>query len=219
MQEVDDLHQTFLGLILTGHVGKGDAGGLFHVDLGVGFAHIADAAEPAAAALGDQAEEEHEDGHHQDAGKDVTHHQFHDEGRFGDVGVEIVHIVFDEEGGEIVIGDGHGEERVVLAEHLALFIGVDIALLGGDIEHAVFAADLGDMALLHQIDKLGIVDLVLAGSGIFVIDIVAQILQGDGDDQGPGDQGKKAVGILFVFITPVVGIIFLFIIIHAKLLI
>ena len=46
VQEVDDLRQGFLGLVLTGHIGKGDAGLLFHVDLGVGLAHAADPAMP-----------------------------------------------------------------------------------------------------------------------------------------------------------------------------
>ena len=44
VEEVDDLGQGLLGLILTGHVPEGDAGGLFHIHLGVGLAHAADAA-------------------------------------------------------------------------------------------------------------------------------------------------------------------------------
>ena len=39
VEEVHHLHQGLLGLVLAGHVGKGDAGGgLLHVDLGVGLA-------------------------------------------------------------------------------------------------------------------------------------------------------------------------------------
>ena len=49
VQEVDDLDEGFLRLVLTGDVGKGDAGGLFHVDLRVGLADAAEAAEAAAA--------------------------------------------------------------------------------------------------------------------------------------------------------------------------
>ena len=51
VEEVDDLLQDLLGLVLTGHVRKGDAGGLLHVHLGVGFANAADAADAAAAFL------------------------------------------------------------------------------------------------------------------------------------------------------------------------
>ena len=51
MQEVDDLDEGFLRLVLTGDVGKGDAGGFFHVDLRVGLADAAEAAEAAAPGL------------------------------------------------------------------------------------------------------------------------------------------------------------------------
>ena len=66
VQEVDDLRQGFLGLVLTGHIGKGDAGLLFHVDLGVGLAHAADPAHASHAALfrhdpHDEGEHEHDE--------------------------------------------------------------------------------------------------------------------------------------------------------------
>mgnify|MGYP000267228484 CR=1 FL=1 len=51
MEDVDDLLQGLLGLILTGHVPEGDAGGFFHVDLRVGLADAAEAAEAAAPGL------------------------------------------------------------------------------------------------------------------------------------------------------------------------
>ena len=51
MQEINDLHERFLGLVLTGNVGKGHAGLLFHVDLGFVFADPADASEAASAHL------------------------------------------------------------------------------------------------------------------------------------------------------------------------
>ena len=40
MQVVHDLRQVFLGLVLTGHVGKFNAVGGFDVNLGVAFAHV-----------------------------------------------------------------------------------------------------------------------------------------------------------------------------------
>ena len=50
MQEVDDLLQTFLGFILTGHILECHAGLLFHINLGLRLAeaaHHAVAAHPA----------------------------------------------------------------------------------------------------------------------------------------------------------------------------
>ena len=44
VKKINDLLQGLLGFILTGHILEGDAGLLFHVDLGVGLAHAADAA-------------------------------------------------------------------------------------------------------------------------------------------------------------------------------
>ena len=60
VEEVDDLLQRLLGLVLTGHVLEGDAGGLFHIHLGVGFAHAADAAD--AAVFGHDPHHQHEQG-------------------------------------------------------------------------------------------------------------------------------------------------------------
>ena len=48
MKKVDDLHQRLLGLVLTGNILEGDAGLLFHIDLSIGLAHAADAANAAA---------------------------------------------------------------------------------------------------------------------------------------------------------------------------
>ena len=47
MEEVDDFRQRLLGLILARNVPEGDAGGFFHVDLGVGLAHASDAPDAA----------------------------------------------------------------------------------------------------------------------------------------------------------------------------
>ena len=41
MQEIDDLHQGFLGFILTCHILEGNAGLLFHIDLGLAGAEAA----------------------------------------------------------------------------------------------------------------------------------------------------------------------------------
>ena len=50
VEEVDDLVQGFLRLVLAGHICKGHAGGLFHIDLGVGLTHAAETAGAAHAA-------------------------------------------------------------------------------------------------------------------------------------------------------------------------
>ena len=63
MEEVDDLRQGFLGLVLARHILEGDAGGLLHINLGVGFPHAADASNAAHAFFRHPA---HNQAHHQD---------------------------------------------------------------------------------------------------------------------------------------------------------
>ena len=64
VEEVDDLHQGLLGLILAGHILEGDAGLALHVDLGVGFAQVADAAAHLAGHPTHQQGEDHHNEHH-----------------------------------------------------------------------------------------------------------------------------------------------------------
>ena len=74
MEEVDDLLQGLLGLVLAGHILEGDAGGLFHIHLGVGLAHAADAAHSSHAAL--FRHPAHDQGEHQEdqhKGQHVAH--------------------------------------------------------------------------------------------------------------------------------------------------
>ena len=73
MEEIDDLLQGFLGFVLTGHILKGDAGLLFHVDLGLALAegaHHAVAAHP----LGDGAHEQKQHGEHHHIIEDGHNH-------------------------------------------------------------------------------------------------------------------------------------------------
>ena len=85
MQEIDDLDKRFLGLVLTGDVGKRDAGGLFHIDLGLA---LADAADAAAHALGHAAHQQAEQGVHDDDRQQPCDDKGHDgAGLLDDLGV------------------------------------------------------------------------------------------------------------------------------------
>ena len=80
VEEIDDLLQGFLGLVLTGNILEGHAGGLFHVDLGLGLAHAAQST-VAARALGHHHHEDGEQGDHTQ-GRQHRHQNglvFHDE--------------------------------------------------------------------------------------------------------------------------------------------
>ena len=85
MQEIDDLDERFLGLVLTGDVGKRDAGGLFHIDLGLA---LADAADAAAHALGHAAHEKAEQRVHDNDRQQPCDDEGHDgAGLLDDLGV------------------------------------------------------------------------------------------------------------------------------------
>ena len=73
MQDVDDLLEGLLGLVLTGHVQEGDAGLFLHVDLGVGLAQVAHAADAALAAHAP--EQDPEQAHHNEDGQHIGQEQ------------------------------------------------------------------------------------------------------------------------------------------------
>ena len=88
MQEIDDLDERFLGLVLTGNVGKRDAGGLFHVDLGLALADTADAADAAAHFLRQAAHQQAEQRIHDDNRQQPCDDKGHDgAGLLDDLGV------------------------------------------------------------------------------------------------------------------------------------
>ena len=74
MEEIDNFLQGFLGFILSCHILEGDAGLLFHVDLGLALAEAAHHAF-AAHALGQHVHHEEQSADHDDVRQD-----HHDEG-------------------------------------------------------------------------------------------------------------------------------------------
>ena len=69
VQDVDDLLEGLLGLVLAGHVQESDAGLFLHIDLGVGLAQVAHAADAALAAHAP--EQEPEQAHHDQDREDI----------------------------------------------------------------------------------------------------------------------------------------------------
>ena len=100
MQKIDDLLQGFLGFVLTGHILEGDAGLLFHVDLGLALAKAAHHAALAAAHasgehIGDEehtADHQRVAEHHHDAGVILHDGSVHG-GALGDQRIGQLHLV------------------------------------------------------------------------------------------------------------------------------
>jgi len=201
VEEVDDLLQGLLGLVLAGHVGKGDAGGLLHVYLGVGLAHAADAAD-AAAALGHQIHQQHEGAHHQHRGEDIAEHKLQHRRDLRHIGVPELHAVGRQEVAQVHVVDAdlHGEERYVVAVGPAVLVGVDIALHRGDLQHAVGEEDLCHVALLHQLQELAVGDLVGGGGGVGLLAVGRQVVEHHRQHHGPPQQHQQAVEIFLVLV-------------------
>ena len=118
MQEIDDLDKRFLGLVLTGDVGKRDAGRLFHIDLGLA---LADAADAAAHALGHAAHQQAEQGVHDDDRQQPCDDKGHDgAGLLNDLGVvdDALLVQLRLELGIIVVGDDAGVVHPLLRSGL-----------------------------------------------------------------------------------------------------
>ena len=191
VQKVDDLDERFLRLVLTGDVRERHACGLFHVDLGVGLADVADAADPAHAAglFRQKVHQQHERADHQHRGQDIGHHkgEHRRDGRLIGLGVGHALFIAEREQAFRHRGNDGGEERVVLIVALAVIIGVDKAVHRRDGVHVVVDLDGLDLARLHQIDKLAVGNLAGAfrGSGLFEHD--GDIVDADRQQQCPQD--------------------------------
>ena len=228
MQEVDDLLQGFLGLVLTGHVLEGDAGGFFHVHLGVGFAHAADAAE-AAAGLAEDPHHQHEQAHHNDDGQHVVGHEGQHRAQLRLIVAGVRHIVFFQQGQQLTVGQLLGEQRQLgllgLGVALGLrgaallhLLGVGIAVHRCDVNGAVLEQDLLDLILLHHVHHFAVLDLVAGGLVSGVAGVGADVVHRHRQHHGPQHQRQDAphAVVVFVVIVPVVAVIV--VICHGTLL-
>ena len=189
MQKVDDLDERFFRFVLTGDVRKRHAGGFFHVDLGVGLADIADAADPAHAAglFRDEVHQQHERADHQHRGQDVGYHEGENrrDGRL--IGLGVGHAVLIAQGDQLFrrVGNDGGEERIVLIIALAVVIRVGKAVDRRDGEDRVAEFDGLDLPLLHEFDKLAVCDLTRRLGGAGLVEHDGEVVHTDRQQQRP----------------------------------
>ena len=218
VQEVDDLLQRLLGLVLTGHVLEGDAGGFLHIHLGVGLAHAADAAEATAAGLAEEAHHQHEQSHHNDDGQHIAGHEHQHRVHLRLIVAGIGHVVLLQQGQELAVGQLGGVQRqlgilglgVALGLFGAVLLGllrVGIALHGGDVDGAVLEQDLVHLILLHHVDHLAVLDLVAGGLVGGVAGIGADVVHRHRQHHRPQHQRQHAPQPVAVFVVFVVFIV------------
>ena len=194
MKEVDDLLQGFLGLVLTGHILEGDTRLLLHIHLGVGLAHIADAADTAAAS-GQKTHHQHEGAQHEDGGQDIGDHKLQDGTHLLLHGRSISHMMLIQQRIETAAVDVGGVENDlgffgvgIGLRLLAALIGVNIAVNGDGIDLAVLKFHPGDLVLTHQIRQSAEIHLKAGGIVGGIAGIGGKIVETDGQHQGPGQQ-------------------------------
>ena len=149
VEEVDDLLQGLLGLVLTGHVLEGDAGLLFHIHLGVGLAHVADAAD-AAAVFGHDPHHQHDQPHGQQHRQNVHHQDVAQDAPGALDGAGILHVVLIQQGkqpGVRQVGGVQGDGIL-----LALGIGPGLLVLVGRLLGIGIAVHVGGIAARGRID-------------------------------------------------------------------
>ena len=189
VQKVDDLDERFFRLVLTGDIRERHAGGFFHVDLGVGLADIADAADPAHAAglFRDEVHQQHERADHQHRGQNIAHHEREDRRNGRLIGLGVGHAVLIAQGNQIFrrVGNDGGEERIVLIIALAVVIRVGKAVDRRDGEDRVAEFDGLDLPLLHEFDKLAVCDLARRLGGAGLIEHDGEVVHTDRQQQRP----------------------------------
>jgi len=209
VQEVDDLLERLLRLVLTGDVLKRDAGGLLHIDLGVGLADVADAAESAAAVFGEHAQDEHEQADHQDRRQDIGDHELEDRAHLRLIGAGILDPVLIEQRQQVRVRQLRGIERepllVGLGIALAVLVGEGIAVDRRGIDRFVLEFDGLDLVGLDHLDELAVLDLVAGGLVGGVAGIGVDILEHHDQNQRPQDQRghppHPAAVVLVVFLV------------------
>ena len=165
VQEIDDLHQGFLGLVFTCHVLEGDTGLLLYIFLGRALSYAHDTASASAHA----AEEHTEKPPHQQDGKHIGQNKGHHHsgavrhiGIIGDLGIH-------QALGQSVLGFGH-----TCVEHRIRVLEMDLQPVGLHV-------DLCDLLLLDIFDKVVIGNL--ARLTVFPHEIAESGKQGDCHDQ------------------------------------
>ena len=159
MEEVDDLHQGLLGLVLPRHIREGDAGLLFHIDLGLGLTDAADAADAAATHFfGHGAHHQAEQQIHNGKGQHPAHqerdngrHRLHDliiirDIRLGQPGQQVI---------ELDVGNQPGVEPVLLIFRQLRLI------CRQNIDAVRLEYDLGNLAAVHHGQKLIVGNLLI----------------------------------------------------------
>ena len=211
MQKVDNLDERFFRFVLTGDIRERDARGFFHIDLGVGLADIADAADPAHAAglFRDEVHQQHERADHQHRRQDIAHHEGED-GRNGRlIGLGVGHAVFIAQRKQVFrrVGDDGGEERVVLIVALAVGIGVGVAVHRRDGVDAVADLERFDLPLLHKVAQLAVGDLAGALSLARLVEHDGEVVDGDGEQQRPQHDRPHPTAAAAVFVVAVVTVV------------
>ena len=216
MEEVDDLGEGLLGLVLARHVPEGDAGLLLHIDLGVGLAHAADAADAAhTALLGHPAPEEGEHQHDEEEGQHIADEKGHARAHGGLVGPGgELHALLIQQGDECIVVDGHGVE-LFPGEVRAVLLGIGVVLLGGEAQELGLRveADGFRFPFLNEVQEGGVWDLRRGGGAGPAVDIEPGVAEHQRQQQGPGHQAQHA---LEVFSSLVVLVIALIVLIHQR---
>ena len=116
---------------------------------------------------------------------------------------------------QIVVGKLGRVERdlvfLLLLMLLAVLVGVNIAVNGGNINGAVLKFHTGYLVVLYHLDKFAVLHLVAGGPVGGVAGVSAEIIEAYGKYQGPCDQRENtaqiavgfAVFVLIVFIIRV----------------
>ena len=141
MEKVDDFRQGFFGLVLTCHVPEGHAGGFFHIHLGVGLPHAADASHTAHAFFRHPAHGKGQHQHNDQEGQEIHKEQQNWADR-RPVVLVCRHVMLHQIGHGCIIGlELHGKQF----QNGALFLAL-LVLVGVSVETSVRFRALHDGA-------------------------------------------------------------------------